>query len=317
MAAVEPTPARLGAPLARYLAATRPGFLGMTAAGALLGIACAHASGISIDTVTATLTVLFALVAHAGANVLNDYHDARNGSDAANRERCYPYSGGSRIIQNGVLSEAAMRRFAWRLLASVVPAGLWLTWQAGGALLGIGAAGLAIGWAYSAPPLALMSRGLGEFAVGIGWLLVVVGADFVQRGGFAGMPLAAGCGFAMHVAAVLLVNEFPDVAADTRAGKRNLVVRLGPRRARLLPPLLQLAAHAGLLGAVAAGLLPSSALLALLAAWPAVRATRVLWREAQRPAALEPAIVGTISAALGFAALLALGLAVAPVAGSG
>ncbi|MEQ8230837.1 MAG: prenyltransferase [Gammaproteobacteria bacterium] len=308
MAAVEPTPVRLAAPMARYLAATRPGFLGMTAAGALLGLACAHSSGIAIDAAKAVLTMLFALIAHAGANVLNDYHDARNGSDAANAERCFPYTGGSRIIQNGVLTEAAMGRFAWLLLASVVPAGLWLTWHAGGALLGIGLAGLAIGWAYSAPPFALMSRGLGELAVGAGWLLVVVGADFVQRGSFAALPLVTGFGFALHVAAVLLVNEFPDVAADARAGKRNLVVRLGPARARLLPPSLHLLAHAWLLGGVLRGVLPVPTLLALAAAVPALRGARVLGRAAARPSALEPAIVATIAAALAYGGLVALGL---------
>ena len=73
MAVSEPTLEQLAHPCARYLAATRPGFLGMTAAGAMLGIACAYASGLALDALSAALTVLFALVAHAAANVLKSW----------------------------------------------------------------------------------------------------------------------------------------------------------------------------------------------------------------------------------------------------
>jgi 1,4-dihydroxy-2-naphthoate octaprenyltransferase len=34
-------------------------------------------------------------------NVVNDYYDHLNGTDAANVERIFPFTGGSRFIQNG------------------------------------------------------------------------------------------------------------------------------------------------------------------------------------------------------------------------
>ena len=40
----------------------------------------------------ALATLLLALVAHAGANVLNDYFDARNGADAANDQGLFPFT---------------------------------------------------------------------------------------------------------------------------------------------------------------------------------------------------------------------------------
>jgi 1,4-dihydroxy-2-naphthoate octaprenyltransferase len=106
----------------------------------------------------------------------------------------------------------------------------------------------------------------------------------------------------------LFINQFPDVKADAAAGKRNLVVRFGPARARWLYPAIAAFAYAWLVGAVLAGALPAFALVALTAAFPAFSATRVLVRSALRPAALDPAIRATIGAALLHGALLATAL---------
>jgi 1,4-dihydroxy-2-naphthoate polyprenyltransferase len=181
---MEPTLDALHNPFLRYFAATRPAFLSVTFVGCLLGLATAAFSGIPVGPALATATLFFALVAHAGANVINDYYDALSGCDEANTERQFPFTGGSRFIQNGVLSLRATGIFGYSLLAAVVPAGLWLTAVSASGLILIGLAGLVVGWAYSAPPLKLQSRGLGEFAITAGWLLVVVGSDFVQRHGF-------------------------------------------------------------------------------------------------------------------------------------
>lgn len=304
MPAAEPTLAAYRNPLARYFAATRPAFLGVTLIACLLGLAAAFADGVALNALTALLSVAFALVAHAGINVLNDYYDALNGSDAANAERRFPYTGGSRFIQNGVLSLRATRLFGYGLLAAVVPAGLWLAHASAGGLIWIGLAGLAIGWAYSAPPLKLMSRGLGEAAVACGWLIVVLGADYVQRGAFAAVPLAAGLSYALHVANLLFINQFPDVKADAAAGKRNLVVRLGPDRARWLYPVILCGAFLWLIGAVLVGAMPPLALAALISGFPAIAAARLLARNARRPEALDPAIRATIGAAMLHGAVL-------------
>jgi 1,4-dihydroxy-2-naphthoate octaprenyltransferase len=311
MPAAEPTLAAYRNPLARYFAATRPAFLSVTLIGCLLGLAAAYAEGVALRPLSAFLTLAFALVAHAGINVLNDYYDALNGSDAANAERRFPYTGGSRFIQNGVLSRGATRAFGYGLLAAVIPAGLWLARQSGPGLVWIGLAGIAVGWAYSAPPAKLMSRGLGELAVALGWLIVVLGADYVQRGALSLTPLAAGVSYGLHVANLLFINQFPDVKADGAAGKRNLVVRLGTDGARWLYPAILAAACLWLAGAVLAGALPALALAALASAFPGMAAARLLARNARRPEALDPAIRATIGAALLHGSLLAVALAAA------
>ena len=190
-----PVPSRqcFANPLTRYVAATRPAFLSVTLASALTGLGSASVDGVVIDLDKALLTVFFALVAHAGANVVNDYYDALSGADAANQTCLFPFTGGSRFIQNGVLSLRETRIFGYALLAAVIPAGLWLAAYSAGGLVWIGLAGLLIAWGYSAPPLKLMARGLGEGAIAAGWLMVVLGTDFVQRGEFAARPMLPAC----------------------------------------------------------------------------------------------------------------------------
>jgi 1,4-dihydroxy-2-naphthoate octaprenyltransferase len=308
---MEPTLSAFPNPFLRYFAATRPPFLSVTFAACLIGLATAAVDGTMLRPLAAFFTMFFALVAHAGINVLNDYYDALNGTDAANTDRQFPFTGGSRFIQNGVLSLKAAGLFGYALMASVIPAGLWLTWSSANGLIAIGLAGLFVGWAYSAPPLKLMSRGLGELAVACGWLIVVVGADYVQRGAFSALPFIAGLPYALHVANVLFINQFPDYRADAATGKRNWVVRLGPQRARWGYPFTVGVAYGWLLGAVLLGALPWTALIALAAGVPALGATKQLLEHASRPSELVPAIRATIGAAMLHGILLAVGLAAA------
>ena len=86
----EPTRTALANPILRHVMATRPAFLSVTAVGVLIGFACAYADGASFWAVPAALTMIFALVAHAGANVINDYYDSVSGCDAANVEPSFP-----------------------------------------------------------------------------------------------------------------------------------------------------------------------------------------------------------------------------------
>lgn len=159
MPAAEPTLATLPNPALRYFLATRPPFLGVTLFACLIGLATAFASSVSIRTTTAIITIVFALMAHAGINVLNVYYDALNGADANNTERIFPFTGGSRFIQNGVLSLRETAVFGTALIAVVIAAGIWLT-------------------TVSAPPLKLNSRRMGEACVWTGFALIAVGTDF-------------------------------------------------------------------------------------------------------------------------------------------
>lgn len=304
----EPTLAALPNPLMRYFLATRPAFLTVSMAAWLVGIAGAHYEEIPLRPAAAAITLLLALVAHAGINVLNDYYDALSGCDALNTQRIFPYTGGSRFIQNGVMSTRAAAVFGAALLTAVALAGPGLAWVSGPGLYLIGAAGLAIGWAYSAPPLKLDSRGWGEPSVAAGFALIVIGTDYVQRGSFAPLPAVAAISYALLVTNILYINQFPDREADERAGKHHWVVRLGPERASWGYPTIAFFAYLWLAAAVASNALPSTALAALATAAPSAFAAARLRRFAATPQRLAPAIKATIAAALLHGALLAAAL---------
>ncbi len=293
-------------PFALYLAAARPAFLSASLVAGLLGLAAAAYSGVALHGVLALATLLFALMAHAGVNVLNDYYDALNGTDACNVERIFPFTGGSRFIQNGVLSTAQTARFGFALMAGVALAGLWLMQVSTPQLAWVGLGGLFIGWAYSAPPFRLNSRGLGELCVAAGFLLITVGTDFVQRGSFSIAPVYAGLSYALLVANLLYINQFPDRAADRQAGKLHWVARLEVRHARWGYVLIATLAYVWLTLCVASGKLPAWALVCWLAMPLSAMAARQLFRYALQPRQLAAAIKLTILAMLLHGGLLAL-----------
>jgi 1,4-dihydroxy-2-naphthoate octaprenyltransferase len=134
----------------------------------------------------------------------------------------------------------------------------------------------ALAWAYSAPPLRLLARGLGE----VDTALVVTGlvpfAAFAlqaRAGDAVATLLAAVAPLAILQFAMLLAIEFPDAAGDAATGKRTLVVRLGGARAARLHAAANVAAIGALVAAAGAGLPVVPALaVAPLAAWRASRA---------------------------------------------
>lgn len=292
-------------PFVRYFAATRPAFLSATFIACLLGTAGAANGGTQTSTSLAWVTLILALVAHAAVNVLNDYFDALNGTDALNTDRLFPFTGGSRFIQNGVLTLRETAVFGYALMLATILGGLWLMQHTSSGLMAIGAAGLFIGWAYSAAPLRLNSRGLGELCVLLGFTGVVAGADFVQRQAFSAEPWLIGLPYGLLVTSLLYINQFPDRKADAATGKRHWVVRLPLKTASLVYPALTVLAGSWLLVGITFDWLPMAALIALLPLILSFKAATILYRYADQPAHLLPAIRLTIAAMLAHGALLA------------
>ena len=114
------------------------------------------------------LALILALCMHAAANLLNDYFDHLNGSDDHNYGRISPFTGGSRYIQNQIISATQIHALGIALMLICCILGIYIFSQSTWLLMPIGILGLLLAWAYSAPPLQLMSKGvLGEIAIAI------------------------------------------------------------------------------------------------------------------------------------------------------
>lgn len=87
-----------------YALATRPMFLTASLLAVITGTSLGWHTAGRLDTAAAMLALLIIALLHAAANVLNDVYDELNGADRLNTQRIYPYTGGSRFIQNGVLT---------------------------------------------------------------------------------------------------------------------------------------------------------------------------------------------------------------------
>jgi len=286
---------------------TRQGFLVITPVACALGVAITVWQGASFSFWVAGVATCAAVLMHAAANVLNDYHDAQSGADEANTQGLFPFTGGARLIQNGEVTPTQTRTVAYGLALAAMPLAGWLVWTLGDVALFIGLVGAGLGWAYSAPPLRLMTRGAGEFTVAMVWTLIVVGSDAAGRGHVALTSLAVALGYGLWIANILLINAYPDAPADASVGKRTAVVRLGTRRSAVLYAWLGLAS-AGCLGlALAEGHLPVEAAWGFISVPTGIWACMGLWRYAEQPAKLKPVIVSTILTAVLYGTGAALG----------
>lgn len=217
--------------LKRYLLATRPMFMTASILPVVLGTVWGGNATGTIDWTAFLLAVVAVMLVHSAVNVLNDVYDDELGTDRINQERIFPYTGGSRFIQNQILSATQMRRWGYALLIAAVTAGMTLYLYKGLPVLVFGLIGIVLGIIYSMPPIQLAARGVGEIAVGLGFGVVpVTGAAWLQSGELTWPAVMLSLPASIWVANILLINGIPDATADGQSGKRSLAVRLGARR---------------------------------------------------------------------------------------
>ena len=211
----------------RFFLATRLPFLTATIVPVFLGLAAA-AYDRHFSLGLASLTLVGAIAVHLGLNEANDIFDTLSGVDAANLTPT-KFSGGSRVLQYGLVNLRQMTALAAVFYAIAIIVGLLLVAISGLGLLWLGVAGVLISYFYTAPPLRLVHRGLGELCVALGFgPIMVLGAYFVQTGHYALRPLILSIPVAILVMLILYANEVPDRFADAKTGKRTLVVRMQP-----------------------------------------------------------------------------------------
>jgi len=261
----------------------------------------------------ATLVALVLL--HAAANFANDYYDHLSRNDEINVEFISPFTGGSRFIQKQLTSPISILFAALLCLAAGSGIGLILVWLRGWPILALGVVGGLSGFFYTANPLRLGYRGMGEIFIFLDFgILPVLGTYYVQTQQFSIAAAAVSLPVAFLIAAVLWINQFPDYRADRAVGKDHWVVRLGRRRACYVYAAELLLALLAVPVFVALDWLPPLTLLALLPLPLAISAMRTAFRHYDQPDKLLPANVGTIALHLAVGLLLSLGLVLSHLA---
>jgi len=160
-----------------------------------------------------------------GGNVANDCYDYLQGADRlSTRGR---YSGGSGVLPKGLVTVRSAKLLFSALFAGSLIVALNLSRGFSDQPFLLAVLGVVSGLFYTAPPIKLAYRGLGELAVALSFGPgIVLGTYYVLRGYYSSEAMLAGGVLGLLIGSVLVINEFRDAETDLAAGKRTLAVRL-------------------------------------------------------------------------------------------
>lgn len=256
------------------------------------------------------LVVIGIFAIEVAKNASGEVFDYDSGTDlAVSPEDRSPFSGGKRVMVDGLLTRAQTWRVALVGYALCAIAGIAIVLVREPRVLPLGIAGALLAFFYHAPPFKLSYRGLGELAVFVAYgPLLCAGTYLVMRGTMPSWVVWLSVPLGILIAAFLWANEFPDFRSDAGAGKRTLVVRLGRVRASRVFALLVAAAMA-LAAALPLAGAPVGALAGLVAAVPAAQSVATLLRSPEETARVVPAQAKILIAFLLYAAGAAVGIA--------
>jgi 1,4-dihydroxy-2-naphthoate polyprenyltransferase len=280
---------------------TRPQFLTLSVVLAFLGATIARYDGHFVlwQAVLAGVGLVFT---HASVNILNDYFDYRSGVDLATRRT--PFSGGSGILPAGLLTPNQALWLGIVFLVLAVPIGVYFTIERGWQLLPLLLVAAFFIVLYS--PF-ILKRPWPEWVAGAGLgTLPILGMYFSQTGAytFHAVIAAIPSGFLVHN--LLLLNEFPDAEADTRANRKTLPITIGKRNAAFVYAAVNIAVYVWIVAWVAAGTMPAWTLLALLTIPFTIRAINGAFHN-DDPARLAPGMQANVMCVLLTQALMGIG----------
>lgn len=292
-----------------WIKAARVPFFTATIVPITLGSVIAWHGTSAFSWIRFILAMFGGVLVHAGTNLANDYFDHISGCDEGNPNPT-PFSGGSRVIQDGLIRPGQILLAASASFVIGGTIGLYLNHICkGNVILIIGIVGVLLGVFYTAKPLRIGYGTFGELAVGIGFgPLMVMGSYYVQAESLPIDVFLASLPIGILIALVLYINEFPDYAADKKVGKKTLVVLLGKKKAIVLYHALLALAYSLVVLFVILETLPKACLIALLTLPVAIKTFLVSRKNFDKIYELLPANAATISLHLSIGLLLCAGI---------
>ena len=250
----------------------RPPFLLLTPATMMLGLATAfQETGGNINFFHFFLALLAGVCAHVSVNTLNEFSDFRTGLDSHTCRT--PFSGGSGSLQ--IRPDLAWLSLATGILTSLITAGvgIFFIMKYGLGLLPLLIAGLAVVVAYTpvmthSPVACLIAPGLGFGTI------MVLGTHFILTGHYSFPSLWASFIPFFLVNDLLLLNQFPDVDADKKAGRRHFPLTIGREKSSLIYSWQLGLSYLVIISGVLTGIFPWPAILGLLTLPLAVSAAK-------------------------------------------
>lgn len=293
--------------LKTWMKALRLPFLTATIVPVILGATVAWYSTDTFNGANFLYTLIGISFLHFGTNLTNDYFDHKTKNDELNSSPT-PFSGGSRVIQDGLLPPRTIFIAALVFLCIGSIFGIYICWILHSyVILIMGIIGVLCCFFYTAYPIMLGYRGGGELIVGLCFgPLVVLGSYYVQAMSFSLMPVLASIPVGILIALVLYINEFPDYDADKLVHKQTIIVILGKEKAiKLFHALLGLV-YVYILVFIALNIFPLFTLIILLTLPLALKAYFISRKNFQKIYELIPANALTISLHLTIGLLLSV-----------
>jgi 1,4-dihydroxy-2-naphthoate octaprenyltransferase len=253
----------------KLLLETRPQFLILSVILAFLGTAIAWYDG-SFNFGYALLAAIGLLLAHISVNTLNDYFDYKSRLDFDTKRT--PFSGGSGLLPSGILSSKQVLWLGTGSLLLAFPIGVFFIIDKGWQLLPLLIVAALCVILYT--PLILKTY-WPEWAPGLGLgILPVLGMYFIQTGEYNLPVFIATVPSGILVHNLLLINEFPDVEADRKHGRKTTPITIGLSKASLFYSIMTIAVYLWVIGFVIAGIIPIYCLLAIMTLPFAIKAIR-------------------------------------------
>ena len=285
-----------------WLLETRPQFLLLSVVLVLLGTAIARHEGY-FDLLKFVLTLIGLLLAHSSVNILNDYFDYKSGIDLETIRT--PFSGGSGILPQGLLKPKGVYIYGLGCLIAAFAIGVYLTFISGWQLLPLILLGGPVIYFYTSHLTKWLA---GELWAGLGLgMLPVLGTYFVQTGSYSVEAVVASLAPGFLTANLLLLNEFPDVEADKKGGRHNLVIALGFKTAGRLYAGLMVLTYLSIIAGVVLKLMPPATLIGIVSIPFAFKAIRITFGNYDDIQKLIPALKANVITVLGTDALVAAG----------
>ncbi len=252
--------------------ATRPWSFTMTFSSVTIGTLIAYLAG-SFNPLLYVLVFAGMIAFHAATNLINDFYDVKHGVDRmgapTTKYRPHPVAAGAE-------SPNTIRAFAAVLYFLTLAAAAYLSTLRGPLVLLVVFVGVVGSVLYTADPVVLKARGLGELTVFLMWgPLIPLGAYLVQTGAASAVPVVLSIPVGLLVALVLLANNIRDIEYDGSVGVKTVPVLIGRARGSTLYRALLLATYLFVPVSILVGLLPVWSFVVLLTVPEAIALTRM------------------------------------------